>query len=149
MGATLRQYGEALIGVQFFETNRQWSTSPIVIGNESSFAGAIRVGLPDANLARLRAMQPHADLVILDFTMLRIAQQACMDEAEVSDVEEVFDHPRPLGAEEIWARLNQTERGVITISELGRIAHRLSQADPDHAIVFARRVCLRAGLGRR
>ena len=49
-------------------------------------------------------MRPHAYFVILDLTVLRIAQQACMDEAEVSDVEEVFDHPRPLGAEEIWDR---------------------------------------------
>ena len=27
-----------------------------------------------------------------------------MDETEVGDVEEVFDHPRPFGAKEIWAR---------------------------------------------
>ena len=94
-------------------------------------------------------MRSHAYFVVLDFTMLRIAQQSCMDEAEVSDVEEVFDHPRPFGAEEIWPRMNQAERVVITISELRRIAHRLPQADPDHAIVFARLVCLSACLWRR
>ena len=73
-GGDLCQDGEALIGIQFFETDRERGTGPIVIGNQRAIARAVRVGLPHANLARLRAMRSHAYFVILDLTMLRIAQ---------------------------------------------------------------------------
>ena len=106
--------------MQFFETDSERGAGPIVIGDQRALARAVRVGLPDANLARLRSMRSHAYFVILDLTMLRIAQQPRMDETEVGDVKEVFDHPRPFGAEEIWTRQHQAERGVITISKWGR-----------------------------
>ncbi len=54
-----------------------------------------------------------------------------MDEAEVSDVEEVFDHPRPLGAEEIGPGKNQAKRGVISVGKVRKIAERFPNADPD------------------
>ena len=114
---------EALIGMHFFETNGEWSTGPVVIGDQRAFAGAVGIRLPDADLAGFRAVRAHAGFVVLDFTMLRIAQQARMYKAEVRDVEEVLDHARPQGAKRIRTSVNEAEGRVITVGELRRIAH--------------------------
>ncbi len=117
-----------------------------MVGDQGALSRAVGVWLPDANLARLRSVRSHAYFVVFDFTMLRIAQQPRMHEAQVGYVKKVFDHPWTFRAKEIRPRQHQAEPGVVTIRKVGKVAQRFSHADPDNAVTLPCLVSLRTCL---
>ena len=95
----LGEDAEALVAVLLHEAGGERTGGPVDVVDEGGVAGAVGVGLPDANVARFGAAGAKGDFVVFDLEVLGVAKHAGMDVAEVGDVEEIFDDARAAGVE--------------------------------------------------
>jgi len=135
----------------FNQAHGEWGVDPVVVADEGGLAGAVGVGLPYADFAGFRAVGCGAggDFVFVDFGVLRVAEQAGVDEAEVGDVEEVFDDARAFGLHAVGAAMDGADAGLVGEGEGGKLGVGIAEGDPDGAVALDDVVGLRASFCRR
>ena len=87
---------------------------------------AIRVRLPDPDLACLRPTYSHPDLVILNLAPLRIAQEPGMNNPQMSNVQQIFNQPRPKRPKPVRARQQNAKSRLLRHRKLGQRARILA-----------------------
>ena len=150
-GGDLGEDAEFAIAFGFYESHGERGVDPVVVTDEGGLAGAVGIGLPDADFAGFRAGGGGAgsDFVVLNFAVLRITEKAGVDEAEVGYVEEVFDDARAFGVHAVRAGVDGADIGLVGEGERGELGVGFAEGDPDDAVALDYVVGLRAGLGRR
>jgi len=150
-GGDLGQDAELAVAFSLDESHGERGVDPVVVTDEGGLAGAVGIGLPDADFAGFGAGGGGAgsDFVVLDFTVLRVTEQTGVDEAEVGDVEEVFDDARAFCLHAVGAGVDGADTGLVGEGEGGELGVGFAERDPDDAVALDDIVGLRAGFGRR
>ena len=133
------------------ESHGERGVDPVVVTDEGCLAGAVGVGLPNTDFLGFRAggVGAGCDFVVFDFAVLRVAEQAGVNEAEMGDVEEVFHDSRAFGVHAVGTGVDGADAGLVGEGKGGELGVGFAEGDPDDAVALHNVERLRAGLGGR
>src|SRR4051794_32384653 len=126
----------------------QWADNPIGIGGPRTFAGTVRVWLPESDILRCYPIFANLGCVIADFGIGRIAEKALVDKREVRHIQKVLDGAWPAGIKFIGAAMDLAEVCIIPLWEGRNIVSGIARRDPDPVVALTSLIDLCACPGR-
>ena len=108
----------------------------IGIGDLRALAGAIRIGLPDGDVAGDDTISAGFDVIVIDLRVGGITEVGLVYKGKVGHVKEVFDRSRRAGLIGVWSAEHFAKGGIIPLREGRDIVRGLTEGYPDETILF-------------